>query len=182
MFGTDPRETIVHSFECNPFAIGICKKQYEKMHDEHKRRIVPVYKAVTSYTGSCWFHPIDHKKCDNIGGSSLSENIYEHSTDIYSDIISVPCTTLEDYCNESNIEVVDFIKVDIEGHDLEAVLSLKDRLKYLKAIYMEVQIVPIYKDCPLYPEVKETLGDLGFVERIRPNSETHDNCLFARMS
>ncbi len=44
--------------------------------------------------------------------------------------IEVPCTTLDKYCTQNNIEHIDFLKIDVEGGELNV---LKGATKLLKA-------------------------------------------------
>ncbi len=56
-----------------------------------------------------------------------------------SKMIEVQCITLHEYCKKNLIEKIDFLKIDIEGHELPALKSLEPMLRdhKVKAIHIE---------------------------------------------
>lgn len=107
----------------------------------------------------------------NIGASS----IYSHDESYINAVIqedglfrctekkySVPSVTLDDFCLNKNITFIDVIWIDTQGSELEIFKSGLNILKNTKIIHTEVQYRTMYKNQPLYPEVKKFFEDIGF--------------------
>jgi FkbM family methyltransferase len=61
------------------------------------------------------------------------------------------------------IDVLDFLKIDVQGSELAIFRSGEARLSKAVAIQTEVSFLPLYKNQPLYAEVDLELRRLGFV-------------------
>lgn len=61
--------------------------------------------------------------------------------------VAVQLKTIDQYCNENNIQQIDFLKIDTEGFELEALHGAKDLLdaKKIKCIQFEFNEVNIVK-------------------------------------
>jgi len=72
--------------------------------------------------------------------------------------------TLDRWCRESGIATsrVDFIKLDVQGAELQALYGARSLLKTVRLILLEVSFVKIYKDCPLFDEVDRFLKESGY--------------------
>jgi hypothetical protein len=59
----------------------------------------------------------------------------------------VPTIRLDTFLNQMAIDHVDYLKIDAQGHDLEVVRSLGERIKDIKKVKLEATIsaVPQYK-------------------------------------
>ena len=68
-------------------------------------------------------------------------------------------TTLDQFLNENRIKSVDFIKIDVQGAELEIFKGGKKALKEVLKIVCEVQFVPIYKNQPLFGDICQYLDD-----------------------
>lgn len=58
--------------------------------------------------------------------------------------------------------VVDYLKIDAQGSELDILKGAGDLLHTTKVIECEVEFVPIYKDQPLFEDVKQYLESYGF--------------------
>lgn len=72
--------------------------------------------------------------------------------------------TLDRWCRDSGIDPhrVDLIKLDVQGAELKALFGAKKLLESVKLILVEVSFVPIYKDCPLFPEIDAFMRECGY--------------------
>jgi len=75
----------------------------------------------------------------------------------------VEVTTLDDWIAEDGLESVDFIKVDTQGSELAVLEGAKRTLKSVRAVEVEVEFNPIYKNQPLFGDVDRFLRSRGFV-------------------
>lgn len=58
--------------------------------------------------------------------SSLYERRLEHFNKSLSDSEEIMLSTISDFCRENNIKKIDFLKLDIEGHEFAALQGAKD--------------------------------------------------------
>ena len=65
--------------------------------------------------------------------------------------------------NKIPIEKLNFLNLDIQGKELDALKSMGDYIQYVQYIYTEVNSEKVYKDCALLPEIDEFLKEKGFV-------------------
>jgi hypothetical protein len=70
--------------------------------------------------------------------------------------------------NEENINVSDynFLNVDIQGADLNAIMSFGDHIKHMDFIYSEFNTVEVYKGCHLITEMDRYLFNHGFTRTL----------------
>jgi len=61
------------------------------------------------------------------------------------------------------IENIDFLKIDIQGGELEVFRHGVERLKDCLVIQTETEFLPMYKDQPLFSEVEQFLRSQGFL-------------------
>ena len=64
---------------------------------------------------------------------------------------------------ENNISVIDLIWMDIQGAELMALKGLGERIKDVNIIHSEVEFFEIYKNQPLFIEIKKYLNKRGFL-------------------
>jgi FkbM family methyltransferase len=55
-----------------------------------------------------------------------------------------------------------FLKIDVQGFELEVLKGAEALLSKVKVIQLEMSFVPMYKDGPLFADVLSTLDKLGF--------------------
>ena len=76
---------------------------------------------------------------------------------------SIDTVPLDDFLAEQAIGPVDFIKMDIQGAELEALQGAAKALESVLVIVCEVEFVPLYEGQPLFGEVDTFLRSRGFV-------------------
>lgn len=74
--------------------------------------------------------------------------------------LSIPTVRLDDI---NEITIVDYLKIDIQGAELEVFRNGVNRLKDCLVIHTEVEFLPMYEEQPLFSEVELYLRELGFV-------------------
>ena len=105
--------------------------------------------------------------CESQGMTSLLEpNInllsYFHGFPEWGKVverISIPTVRLDDF---SEIKNLDYLKIDIQGGELEVFRNGTNRLKECLVIQTEVEFLPMYEGQPLFSEVELYLRELGF--------------------
>lgn len=74
----------------------------------------------------------------------------------------VPADTLDNQLQLHNVSDIDFIKIDVQGHELSVLKGAVESLKKAVAVEVEVEFIPIYENQPLFSEVDAFLKSQGF--------------------
>ena len=165
MFDSKLPNSKIFAFECNPDTLPKCHKAIEG-----KENIFLIEKAVTDHEGDITFYQINNEKTvtnhphgTNPGASSLFEANEEYPLEQYhQNKITVPTTTLNKFSEEHNVNYVDLMWMDIQGAELMALKGANDFIKNIALIHLETEFFPIYKNQPLFPEIKKFLNEKGF--------------------
>jgi hypothetical protein len=71
--------------------------------------------------------------------------------------------TLDSWANDNGVAIVDFIKLDTQGSELEILKAGVNSLKNVRGLEVEVEFNPIYLDQPVFSDVDIFLRSQGFV-------------------
>jgi FkbM family methyltransferase len=77
--------------------------------------------------------------------------------------IVVKTITLDEFCQNNQIIGIDFIHMDVQGAELMVLSGGKKSLTSIKAIWLEVSKVTLYKDQPLYEDIEKFMSENNFV-------------------
>ena len=80
-------------------------------------------------------------------------------------IVDIQVTTIEDLINKKNIPIPDFIKLDIQGTEYEALEGMGEFLNNLTGIELETTLKPVYKNQKTFDEIFKFLDSKGFALR-----------------
>ncbi|AHI66592.1 FkbM family methyltransferase [Burkholderia thailandensis] len=75
----------------------------------------------------------------------------------------IDVTTLDAWLAESGVRAPDFIKLDVQGAELDVLRGAAACLRDVRALELEVEFNPIYQDQPLFADVDAFLRQQGFV-------------------
>tara|TARA_B110000977_G_C10948669_1_gene443824 strand:- start:153 stop:815 length:663 start_codon:yes stop_codon:yes gene_type:complete len=173
--------SIIHSFECNPKTIDICKKKLSLTNEIFfndfglggKEENLPFYSYIQN----------------NDGASSFLKRIDFNKTQIQTGIIKIK--TLENYIRDNNIKKIDVLCIDVQGYELNVLKGAGDFIKKINYIIME-EPKPIintdylpngvhskYINAPSSKVIKEFMTKHNFVEieRIDEN-KIEDNVMY----
>jgi FkbM family methyltransferase len=76
--------------------------------------------------------------------------------------IKVPTMTLYTFVEQNKIDKIDFVHMDVQGAELKVLLGAKDNLNKIKAIWLEVSDITIYKNQVLRKEIEGFMKENGF--------------------
>lgn len=115
--------------------------------------------------------------------SSLLEP-YEYSKarpDVHFQPITVETMTLDQWAKQEGIKKVDFLWLDMQGHELAVLKAAPKMLSTAKALLVEASLIERFKSSPLVNEVKSWIESQGF-KALLHDSPKHDkiNIFFAR--
>jgi tRNA isopentenyl-2-thiomethyl-A-37 hydroxylase MiaE len=120
------------------------------------------------------------------GSSSLlppKDHLADHPDVTFEKKIRVECTTIDEWIKSNNIEKVDLLWLDMQGHELNALKAGLVTLEKVQAVYTEVNLKEVYDGAPLYGELREWLEERNFkVEVEEIPWEDGGNVLFVRRS
>lgn len=108
-------------------------------------------------------------KITNNGQSSsildLDRHKHHHPNVHVVNTIDVQSKRMDSLLLENNIDIdqYDFVNIDIQGVELQALKGFGDILHQIKYIYTEVNTGYVYKDCCLLPEIDEYLLKFNFI-------------------
>jgi len=111
-------------------------------------------------------------KISNNGQSSSLLELGEHKrffpTVHYIDKFKLVSKRFDNLISEENINVGDynFLNVDIQGADLNAIMSFNDHISHMDFIYSEFNTVNVYEGCHLIGEMDEYLKNKGFTRTL----------------
>lgn len=74
----------------------------------------------------------------------------------------VKCIKLDDFVIQNNIPRIDFMWLDMQGHEPEMLASASHSLSMTQYIYTEVSTEELYKGTMLYPDYRNFLISKGF--------------------
>lgn len=118
--------------------------------------------ALSDFTGSATMYV---SSGDSDGSSSLlvpKEHIDEHPNVKFTETIQVDTITLDEWAVNEEIDYVDFLWLDLQGHELAVLNASHTVLSSARAIHTEVSLKETYKGVPLYPEFRFWLENKGF--------------------
>jgi FkbM family methyltransferase len=103
------------------------------------------------------------------GGASSLLTPQENFNQVYFHVdvdhpIFVDVIRLDEWLEEQQIPRVDFLWLDMEGNELNALKGLQKHLADVTLIYTEVNIQRFWNDCVCYEELKSWLISQGFEE------------------
>jgi FkbM family methyltransferase len=81
-------------------------------------------------------------------------------------------TTLDDLVHATPFERADFLKLDVQGYELEVLKGAEEVLTSVEAVMMEVNLIAVYEGAPLADEAVAFMAARGF--------RVYDVCTFFR--
>lgn len=154
----------VYSFEPTPKLVSILKEKYQKNENV---QIIGI--GLLDKKGEFDFHTSEY---------SPTNSFLEPNTTLYSDYDTALSNTLSNskqikievdtfdewYIKNGNSRIIDLMKIDTQGTEYEVLKgSLSNIQTKIKAISLEFQYLPFYKNCTPFYETMKLLYENGFV-------------------
>ncbi|MDQ3047280.1 MAG: FkbM family methyltransferase [Bacteroidota bacterium] len=161
----------VYSFEPNPKNVALIKEHF-KQYGKEKIRIIE--EALSDKIGTTEFHissgtPENEGKTKdwNFGNKSSSllppDKIqYTHKWLNFNEKIEIKTNTILNFCGQNNIKEIDFIHMDVQGAELKVLKGSGGFISKIKAIWLEVSSVPLYKDQALKKDIEKFMQSNDF--------------------
>lgn len=161
---------ICYSFECNPDCLIECKKNKKKFNEDQNNRIILVENAISIDNKKIKFRPFDLSIYNNMGASSILEidftkrnkNDPDYNRGKVQKEIEVNGIRIDTYMENNNINNIDLLCMDLQGYELQAIMSLGEKIKKVKYIITECSIQSTYKNGTNFIELNNYLEKYGF--------------------
>lgn len=90
-------------------------------------------------------------------------SVFEESSPYEREYISTKTLTLDTLLKtHPDFEGADFLKIDVQGYELEVLRGAKKILKKVELVLLEVSLIPVNKGCPIMTEVIFFMADNDF--------------------
>lgn len=118
--------------------------------------------ALGSSRGTATFHINRSRACNSLASSGgLTTGVLgDLMTTI--ETIDVEVTTLDDAMVDARLPACDILKLDLQGHDLQALIGGSETLKSAKVVIVEVWYAPVYAGTVTYLTICDLLQKSGF--------------------
>jgi FkbM family methyltransferase len=162
----------VYAFEPLPENVAIAQANIAQFAPEARITLVPV--ALADRDGTAEFHvssghPEDRPRTAdwNYGNKSSSLLPPERHLDVFDwvrfeRVTTVTTERLDHFCARSGISKVELVHIDVQGAELAVLRGAGTLLARTRAVWMEVEAVPLYRGQPLKPEVEAFMTERGF--------------------
>ncbi|MDN3584403.1 FkbM family methyltransferase [Mucilaginibacter flavus] len=78
--------------------------------------------------------------------------------------IDVETITLDAFCQNKGINLVDFVHMDVQGAELMVLNGARNSISKMKAIWLEVSKITLYKGQPLINDIERFMSENNFVK------------------
>lgn len=119
-----------HDKSLSIFAFEPIKKTYNNLKNnliEHGEKVIIINKAISNKVGE--FNIYNYGENEGTNSFFLNDLSYKNITKKSPVIEKISTTTIDIFCKENNIKVVDYIKCDTEGNDFNVILGCKEKFK-----------------------------------------------------
>jgi FkbM family methyltransferase len=151
-------QVCIHAFEPREEAASKSLNLYGASHDLTVNQV-----AVGSCQGSHELKIMEE--------SLVSSSLLDHNRETWEQVqfttgnISrrmVPVITIDDYCNDREIDSIYLMKVDVQGFEMEVLEGASLSLPGIDHIFIESSIQPLYENAPDFTDVYNFLTKRGF--------------------
>ena len=170
----------IHAFEPVPGAYN----ELLARSIEHRTRIHCYPCGLGPNKGKMRMHVSGDGSAGSCQSSSLLPPSKSHS-DEYSFVsfgkhIDIEVTSIDEWGHKQGVDHVDFMRLDMQGYEIEALKGAEHTLKTTSAIQLEVSHIQLYQGAPIYAEVKDWMAEYGFRPAVKAVFRVGGNVLFVR--
>ncbi len=151
----------IHAFEPVPELFQKLKNRISEY-----KNITGYQYALSNRNGSATFYVSE--KPDKPGTASQASSLLQpkerlkYSPLIFPHTIAVQTITLDTWARTYNINSIDMLWLDIQGHELAVLQASKEILNTVQVIFTEVSFLESYKNQPKVDEVTQWMQEYGF--------------------
>tara|TARA_A100001015_G_C14978871_1_gene708534 strand:- start:908 stop:1768 length:861 start_codon:yes stop_codon:yes gene_type:complete len=136
-------------------AFEIDKNECEKFNKNSKKNINYFPLALGEKDEKRKFYETNHPMCSSLYEPNEKLMALYNNLEVANlkNLLEIETTNLDKFLRIQNIEFVDFIKIDIQGAELDVFKGAEKCLKKTLFIVSEVEFISIYKYQPLFGEI-----------------------------
>lgn len=153
----------LHTFEPIPQLYQQLVSKTETQEDMYAYKY-----ALGDYIGIATFYVSEFAEKPGIPSASSSllrpkDHLIHAPHVLFNSEITVPIITIDEWAKENGVKSIDFMWLDMQGYELNALKAAPQIMKTVKAILTEVEFVEAYEGQYLFDDVKTWLEEQGFV-------------------
>lgn len=165
-----PNATI-HAFEPTPATYQALLENVARLPNVRAHRL-----ALGAATSQAMFYANASPLTNSLRPNADANDRYFGALVTPVDSYRVDVVSLEAFCSTESCQRIDIMKLDLQGHELEALKGLGALLEGVQILLLEVQFVPLYEHAPMFSEVEQYLRRRGmafyqFYELVRAPSD-----------
>ncbi len=154
-------DSTIYCFEPSPSTFKILQKRFKNDTSVKVFRI-----AISDKTGETQFFINKNEATNSLlpvmeSSKKFVNNIKDLET---KNIIKVFSSTLDEFCEDKNIEEIHILKMDIQGAELKALKGAERMLteKRIWLIFTEIMFIPLYKNQSLFHDICKFLYEKNY--------------------
>ena len=95
---------------------------------------------------------------------NLNDSILEPRWQAHAQIVPVQVKSLDRYCQDREIEAIDYLKIDVQGYDLAVLRGARRLLRdhRVRAFSVEITFASMYKNQPSYLDIFSFTDEVGY--------------------
>lgn len=148
------------------------KKINENINIFNSKNICVINEALSDSVGEVDFyvsegHPEYLQKSNDWNYGNKSSSLFEPTGNLpkwleFKRKERVKTNTICNFCKENNIDHIDFIHLDVQGAELLVLGGAEEYIKNIKMIWLEVELIELYKNQPLKNKVIDFIKNNNF--------------------
>lgn len=152
------KNTTIHAFEPFPETCTIFKQKHQA-----NKNIILNQCALSSKIGSATLNVNNSVDTNSILQSKVLGATSDASCTTIT-TVEIETNTIDNYCKVNNILMIDILKIDVQGFEVEVLKGAIEMLQQqkIKLIYTESYFVQQYVDQPLFHQIAAMLYQYGF--------------------
>ena len=171
--GAHPYGTLTQSFHvlldyfegCKITAFEVDKHECKELNDKAKKGITYYPFALGSKNEKRNFYITKHPMCSSLLKPNKKINSLYNNLQFMElkETIEIETVILDEFIEKKKLGKIDFIKIDIQGAELEVFKGSIKTLKETLFINTEVEFLEMYENQPLFSDVSSFLKKNGFM-------------------
>lgn len=148
----------IHAFEIDPANCEALRRRARPGMEIHEV-------AISRHSERRTLHLTKAPVCTSLYRPNEPLNNRFHNLDVASlrDTAEIQTVSIDDFTAQAGIERIDFVKIDIQGAELDAFQGGTKSLTSSVAIVSEVEFIELYENQPLFADVDRELRGQGFM-------------------
>jgi len=139
-------------------------EEFKKLQANVSENLIVLDAALSDHSGKTEMYRCKEQPLSSVYVPNFSFLNRFHNSDKFKVIrtIRTPVDTLDNQLKVNGITGVDFIKIDVQGHELPILKGAVQTLSSVMGLEVEVEFTPLYENQPLFPELDAFVKKLGF--------------------